>query len=203
MTSTETTAPHCLNHFDAFEGLQHCTRCGRVFCGDCLVTLQGQPFCAACKTEQALDVQSGVDPMQAQYATILRRFCAQFIDGIVVGIPFQVLGGLAQAAAILFKSIWLQMAISGSMVILIFVAMIAYEALMIRRNGQTVGKLALKIKVVRADGGPVSNRDAWIRPIVRLFAGSLCGADYIAALFNPERMCIHDMAAKTRVINVP
>ncbi len=201
--TTETTAPHCLNHFDAFEDLQHCTRCGRVFCGDCLVMLQGEPYCAACKTERALDVQSGVDPMQAQYATILRRFCALFVDNIIVGIPFQVLSGVAQFAAAFYHSVWLQLAIAVSIMILVMLANITYEALMIRRNGQTVGKMALKIKVVRADGGPLSVRDAWIRPVVRLFAGMLCAADYFPAFFNAERMCIHDMAAKTRVINVP
>jgi len=203
MTSTETAAPHCLNHFDAFDGLQHCVRCGRVFCGDCLVMLKGQPYCASCKTEQALDVQSGVDPTQAQYATLLRRFGALFVDNIIIGIPFQILSFAGQAAAIMFKNAWLQIAISLVLMLVAMAANIVYEALMVRRNGQTVGKMALKIKVVRMDGGPVSNREAWMRPVVRLFAGMLCAADYFPAFFTPDRTCLHDMAAKTRVINVP
>ena len=35
---------HCLNHFDSIEGLQHCARCGRVFCSDCLVRSAAFPI---------------------------------------------------------------------------------------------------------------------------------------------------------------
>jgi len=193
---------HCLNHFDSIEGLRHCVRCGRVFCGDCLVSLAGVPYCATCKTEQALDVQSGVNLMSSQYASLLRRFGAWFIDVIVVGIPMQVFSGLMQMTAIILKNVWLQFAMTGMVVILSFGLTIAYEALMLlKKNGQTVGKMALQIRVVRPDGSPVSAREAWLRPVVRMFAAMLCLIDYIPAFFTDERTAIHDMAAGTRVIN--
>jgi uncharacterized RDD family membrane protein YckC len=73
--------------------------------------------------------------------------------------------------------------------------------MLLKRNGQTIGKLALQIRVVRADGSPLSKRDAWLRPVVRVFTAMLCFADYFPAFFTAERTAIHDMAAGTRVIN--
>jgi uncharacterized RDD family membrane protein YckC len=194
---------HCLNHFDSIEGLQHCIRCGRLFCGDCLVMLRGEPYCASCKTEQALDVQSGVDILQAQYATIPRRFLAFIVDLVVVGIPMQVFSGVMQATAIFFKNVSLQFFVMGLVVLISMIITVTYEALMLlKRNGQTIGKMAVQIRVVRLDGSPPSAREAWLRPIVRTFAGLLCFADYFPAFFTAQRTAIHDMAAGTRVINV-
>jgi len=193
---------HCVNHFDSIDDLQHCARCGRVFCADCLVMLRGLPYCAACKTEQALDVQSGVDPMQAHYAHLGRRFLALIVDYIVVGIPMQVFSGVSQAVAVFFKNVPLQLAITGGVFVIYMVVTVSYEALMLLlRNGQTIGKLALQIRVVGVDGSPLSKREAWIRPIVRFFATAFCFADYFPAFFTGERTAIHDMAAGTRVVN--
>jgi|SRR6185369_14249743 len=193
---------HCLNHFDAIEGLQHCARCGRVFCNDCLVTIGGLPYCAVCKNEQVRDVQSGVDPIFTPYAHLGRRFIAFIIDNIVVGIPMQIFSGVFQASTMLFKSVPLQLAVIGVVTLLSIAAAVAYEALMLlKRNGQTIGKLAMQIRVVRADGAPLSKREAWLRPVVRIFTGLLCFADYFPAFFTAEKTAIHDMAAGTRVIN--
>lgn len=193
---------HCVNHFDSIEGLQHCVRCGRVFCSDCLVMLSGLPYCAVCKTEQALDVQSGVNPLDGQYAHIGRRFLAIIVDYIVVGIPVQILSGMIQAGTLILRNPAYSMIASGVVIIISFTAQIVYEALMLlKRNGQTIGKLALQIRVVRVDGSPPSPREAWLRPVVRLFTAALCAADYFPAFFTNEKTAIHDMAAGTRVIN--
>src|SRR5216684_2219132 len=82
---------NCTNHVEVSEGVRPCARCGKDFCGDCLVTILGLSYCATCKSEKLLDVQSGTDSTVLQLATIGRRFAAQFIDSFVVGIP---VGGL-------------------------------------------------------------------------------------------------------------
>ena len=76
--------PSCLNHIDVMEGLSKCARCGKTFCGDCVVELKGCFFCGACKSEQVKDIQSGVDATQLPLASVGSRFAAQFIDGIVM-----------------------------------------------------------------------------------------------------------------------
>ena len=193
---------HCLNHFDAIEGLQHCVRCGRVFCSDCLVSLGGVPYCAVCKTEQALDVQSGVSTTQLQYAHLGRRVLALIVDWIIVGIPTQIISSAFQAGMFFIKNPVFPLIATGFAIIVSFAANITYEALMLlKRNGQTIGKQALQIRVVRVDGSPLSPREAWLRPVVRIFTAALCAADYFPAFFTNEKTAIHDMAAGTRVVN--
>ena len=65
----------CRNHLDVEEGVRRCARCEQAFCGDCLVDIQGRPFCADCKAERLLDVRSGVDPTRMQYSGQTRPVC--------------------------------------------------------------------------------------------------------------------------------
>ena len=77
-----------------------------------------------------------------------------------------------------------------------------YHGAMLAARGQTLGKMALGIRVVNADGAPLSTGQAWGRAVLQqVFASCLSFLDYLPAFLTPERTCIHDMAAKTRVIN--
>ena len=42
------------------------------------------------------------------------------------------------------------------------------------KNGQTVGKMALRLRVVRPDGSPITTGQAWGRAVMRLVLGCLC-----------------------------
>src|SRR5258708_19818539 len=64
----------CANHVDVSEGVRPCARCRGPFCGDCVVTIQGLPYCATCKAEKLLDVQSGTDPSVLQLPPTARPF---------------------------------------------------------------------------------------------------------------------------------
>ena len=81
--------------------------------------------------------------------------------------------------------------------------MILYEGLMLSARSQTLGKMAMHLRVVRADGSPISTGQAWGRASIRaLMASCLSLIDYLPALFTNEKTALHDMAAKTRVINL-
>ena len=69
------------------------------------------------------------------------------------------------------------------------------------KNGQTLGKMALKVRVVRPDGSPISPGQAWGRVAMRTILGCLWIVDYIPAFFTPERTTLHDMVAGTRVVD--
>jgi uncharacterized RDD family membrane protein YckC len=190
----------CRNHIDVAEGVRRCARCGSPFCPDCLVEISGRPFCATCKSEQLLDVRSGVDRSQMQYATILRRFGAVFLDGLLVAIPMYALMGVlifvpasrGQEVNPLFNLIGIPFALIS----------LAYEGLMLQfRNGQTLGKMALKVRVVRPDGSPMSPGQVWGRVVMRTVLGCLWIVDYIPAFFTQEKTTLHDMIAGTRVVD--
>jgi uncharacterized RDD family membrane protein YckC len=193
----------CRNHIDVSEGVRRCSRCGATFCPDCLVTIGDRPFCATCKTEQVMDVRSGVDRTYMQYASILKRFGAVILDGIILAIPnYAAMFAIMGAAG----------AFSGKepnpfVFLLIYIPAlgfpILYEGLMLSlKNGQTVGKMAVAVRVVRADGSPITKGQAWGRPAMKLVLGCTMGIDYLVAFFNDEKKTLHDMVVGTRVIDI-
>lgn len=189
----------CRNHVDVSEGVRRCSRCGSSFCRDCLVDIQGKPYCAVCKGEQLLDVRSGVDRTNLEYAGIGRRFVALFLDGLVTGVPamivivlvvaFTMQGGKTPGAGM---NLWF---VVPSLITVV------YEALMLKSRGQTLGKMAMKVKVVAANGSDITPGQAWGRAVARALLGFLYIIDYLPALFTKEKTCLHDMLASTRVVN--
>jgi uncharacterized RDD family membrane protein YckC len=188
----------CRNHVDVSEGVRRCNRCGASFCSDCLVDIGGKPYCATCKTEELLDVRSGIERGTLDLAGIGRRFGAAFLDGILMWIPIGIMIaslGLARATSIRFAGGW-------NFWFLIPTAIgITYQATMLAARGQTLGKMALKVKVVAADGTELTGGQAWGRELARAVLGFLYVVDYIPAFFTKEKTTLHDLVAKTRVVN--
>jgi uncharacterized RDD family membrane protein YckC len=188
----------CRNHIDVSEGIRRCARCGAPFCKDCLVDISGKPYCATCKTEQILDVRSGVERGVLDLASIGRRFGASFVDGLLMWIPIALMiaiVGFASATSARVNGVWNFWFLVPSVIA------VSYQALMLAARGQTLGKMALKVKVVNADGSPITTGQAWGREITRAVLGFLYIIDYIPAFFTKEKTTIHDLAAKTRVVN--
>ena len=184
----------CRNHIDVSEGVRRCARCGSPFCSDCVVEIGGKPYFAVCKGEELLDVRSGVDRSVLDFASVGRRFGAEIVDGFVLGVP------------LIFIFVGLAILTSGkgisnfAFLILSAIAVI-YKAIMLAARGQTLGKMALKVKVVNADGSAITSGQAWGREITRAVHGLLYIVDYLPALFTKQRTALHDLAAKTRVVN--
>lgn len=74
------------------------------------------------------------------------------------------------------------------------------------RNGQSVGKRALEVRVVGIDGGPVGLGTCLVREVAVKQLGTLITAglflpvDYLWPLFDDEDRAIHDIAAETRLV---
>lgn len=195
----------CRNHVDVSQGVRRCSRCGTTFCSDCLVTIQDRPYCATCKNEQLLDVRSGVDRTRLAYAGIGKRFGAMILDNIILAIPMYAL----MFGVIFATGSFEQFAGDepGPWLLLIYIPAfslpVLYEGLMLSlKDGQTVGKLAVKIRVVRADGSPITTGQAWGRAAMRVVLGCLWIVDYIPAFFTDEKTTLHDLVAGTRVVEV-
>jgi uncharacterized RDD family membrane protein YckC len=95
----------------------------------------------------------------------------------------------------------------GSLGLMVLTGGVYYTATMVRRgahNGQTLGKQATAIRVVRQDGKPVTvstvlKRELLAKPVV----GSVTlGVDYLWPLGQREKGALHDLLAKTRVVTV-
>ena len=190
----------CRNHPDVVEGLRYCSRCGQAYCPDCLVNIRGNSYCATCKNEQMLDLGSGVDQNVLELAGIGRRFGALLIDVVILSIPIGIFFALAAVAIASTNNanlVWIQFGFFA-----VIPLYIVYEALMLGTRGQTLGKMALKIKVVRADGTAITSGQAWGRSFMRqILASCLSIFNYLPAFFTKDRTCLHDLVANTRVVN--
>jgi len=190
----------CRNHVELSEGVRRCSRCEAAFCRDCLVDIDGSPYCATCKTEKLLDMRSGVSAPIA-LASIRRRFAAVCLDMLIVGIPVGAVYSIISGAARVFGR---NMADGPDSPLswITTILLVVYQARMLQAGGQTLGKKALSVKVVRLDGGPISKEQAWAREVSRLFLGLLCLIDYVPAFATKDRRSIHDMLARTVVVNL-
>ncbi|MEA2489078.1 MAG: hypothetical protein QOH21_870 [Acidobacteriota bacterium] len=190
----------CRNHVEVIEGIRRCTRCGSTFCRDCLVDIAGHPYCATCKGEQLLDVRSGVDRTKLPLAGFWKRFGAALLDGLLLSVPMYAVMGVVYFTMIAGKQSGTPFWFNFISLPFMFLSPI-YEGLMFSlKDGQTLGKMAVGIKVVRPDGSSISTGQAWGRAGLKMILGCMWIIEYIPFWFTEERTTIHDMAASTRVV---
>ena len=161
----------CKNHPLVEEPLVYCVRCGGAFCPNCIVEIGGSPYCAVCKSEVLGDLRSGLPARGLDAASIGRRFGALFLDGMIINLPlsmiifgvFFALGTFRPGDAARPFEPALFFLMEGVLILGTSVAWILYEGLMLARDGQTLGKKALRIRVVSAEGGQLSKGQAFGR----------------------------------------
>ena len=83
---------------------------------------------------------------------------------------------------------------------LAFALHIAYHVVLVGGCGQSLGKMALGIAVVRRDGGAVSYGRAGLRCLGGLLSVASFGLGYAGVLFTVERRGLADWLAGTRVV---
>jgi len=204
----------CPNHPAVETGLDRCERCGGTFCPDCFVVLRDAPWCARCKLELVRDLQSGLEPHALPIGTIGRRFGALWVDGFLTGvasyallIPLMILMvGLAGAAGSAGADGEPSDAVTGFFTLLMYPILLGipfvYEGWMLQARSQTLGKMALGLKVVTPDGGTITRGQAWARSGLKIVLASCAGLTYIPAFLTRERTTLHDLIAGTRVVRV-
>ncbi len=193
----------CSNHPTITDGIARCFRCGRPFCESCLVHIRGSAYCAECKGEQIRDIQSGTIPGELELATVGRRFAALWLDSIIFGVAAAVGGALLMMAIAKVGPGPPPQAIYYLIMLGVAALWVVYEGLLLQHRGQTLGKMAVGIKVVTPDGNDVGAGQAWARAVLRqVFFSYLSLVNYLPAVFTKQRTCIHDLVAKTRVARV-
>ena len=83
---------------------------------------------------------------------------------------------------------------------LAFALHIAYHVVLVGGCGQSLGKMALGILVVRRDGGTVGYGRAGLRCLGGLLSFASFGLGYAGVLFTAERRGLADWLAGTRVV---
>ena len=191
----------CPNHPQLTVGLQHCTRCGRSYCPDCLVSFRGGLYDAACKDAQLRDFAAGHSALKI--ASPWSRLGAAWIDGFVLIIPIGAIYYVSFLLSDMPFGAFIQSPLArwGTAGV-ISIVYILYDGILIARRGATVGKSAAGLRVVNPDGSPVGAGGAWGRAASKYFFNytQFLGIIDLLMIFTNQRRTLHDRVAKTLVV---
>lgn len=179
-----------------------CTECGRPYPPDDLVRFGNNLVCAECKPRFVQRMREGVaGPSTVVYGGFWIRFVSVLIDGIimtVVNFPIQIILrmaglGFIDAAGIHFGALGVLYLISLSL-------NAVYFTYFWSQKGATPGQLILNLKVVTADGGPLTVGRALGRFFAYVLSGLTLCIGFIIAAFDLQKRALHDYICGTRVI---
>jgi uncharacterized RDD family membrane protein YckC len=158
-------------------------------------------------------------PVTGRYALAgwWSRVGAAILDGIIVGIGalliLALFGSVFSVGFFASDEVGVVSLIVGlllSFVAIAIVALLYAPLLMSRTNGKTLGRMAMGIRVVRANGRPITFGFAMLREVVVKallfgFLGSITFglatlADVLWPLWDDENRALHDFVVDTRVV---
>ncbi len=182
-----------------------CAECGSIFAVDDMIRHGNAFVCGNCKPlfMQKLAEGAEIRTGEMRYAGFWLRFGGVLLDAIILIVVNSTLQLIAVFA--MGQSFVTQPEDSGLVLFLVLyliqlVISISYETILVGKYGATLGKMACKIKVITADGGPVSYPRAAGRYFAKFLSGIILLIGYIMAAFDPERRALHDRICNTRVV---
>ncbi len=81
-----------------------------------------------------------------------------------------------------------------------FVLNVAYFVGFWTAGGQTPGKMAMGLHVVKQDGSPIDGSTAALRYVGYILSGIALGLGFLWIIWDPQHEGWHDKIAKTRVV---
>ena len=188
-----------------------CVECGGRFSKDNAIQYGSTWVCASCKPVFVQKLKENVSvgtpgvPGALNYAGFWIRFAAKFIDGlilmVVLAIPVVILvvgtvrsagrGGPPPEMSILIQAV-IQL---GYVLFLV-----GYNTFFNGKYGATPGKMAVGLKVVTAEGAPITMMRAFGRAWAEQLSSLVCNIGYIIAAFDSEKRALHDHICSTRVV---
>lgn len=187
----------------------YCTECGRSFPPDQLSMVGNASVCPQCKPIYLQRVgASGAAAGARRYAGFWIRFVARVIDQIILGAVAGVIAiplglfprGIAFGQGDLGANVAGMFAMLGLFTLLSACLSMVYEVFFVSTRGATPGKMALGLKIIRADGSPVSVGLAFGRFFAYLLNTFTFYIGFIIAGFDHQKRALHDHICETRVI---
>lgn len=121
-----------------------------------------------------------------KYGGFWKRLLAYAIDTLLIYIVFWLIPGVDM------EDTWVNVAM--------FVAWTAYFVWMVGTYGATIGKMVLKLKIVKENGKRVSYSDALLRELASYLSLFVLGIGFLSIGWDPRKQGWHDKIAKTIVI---
>jgi uncharacterized RDD family membrane protein YckC len=180
-----------------------CSVCGDIFPPDQVIRYGANAVCAGCKPQFLQKLREGANVSGAlDYAGFGKRFGAKILDTILVyivtlGVNF-AFGLQAAPAPGQQPNFGLFFGIMAFNLLISF----GYPIVFLGKWGQTLGKMAVGVKVVSPAGEPIGFGKATGRVLSEILTGFTIGIGYLMVLWDSERRALHDRLAGTRVVNV-
>jgi uncharacterized RDD family membrane protein YckC len=164
----------------------------------------------------AMGYPPGAMAGQTVYDGFWIRFLARVIDGIllfIVGMIIRLplafmMGGIglglsrSDDPAAALAALPALAGVIGLSILINVVVSFLYEVYFLSSRGATPGKMALGLKVIRADGGPITMNLAVGRYFAYILSNFTFFIGFIIAGFDDEKRSLHDRICNTRVIKV-
>ena len=84
-----------------------------------------------------------------------------------------------------------------------FATLIGYYYICWRKQGQTMGMKAWRLKLQQADGTLASPQQAILRCVLATLSLAATGIGYLWCLLPPDKACLHDIYTGTEVVLLP
>ena len=148
------------------------------------------------------------DRILARLIDIAVLIVPTIVAELVAAVPFIIMATAGvdhPSGAAVFATLLGSFALFATLIVAVYYV---YEVAMMHRTGQTLGKRALRIRVVReVDGGPIDRAAATRRWLVAyvapMVAFGFSRLDVLWLLWDqPYRQCLHDKCAGTVVVKV-
>ena len=125
---------------------------------------------------------------QREYVGFWIRFVASIIDGLILSLVDLLLASILGPTLDIFISLIIGAAYS--------------VCFWVWQNGQTPGKMLLRIRVIRTDSSPLTWRNAILRYLGYFVSAFLLMLGYLWIAFDARKQGWHDKIADTYVIMV-
>jgi uncharacterized RDD family membrane protein YckC len=178
-----------------------CTQCGRAFPVDDLMLFGGSYVCAECKPAFLQRVREGGGvATNLRYASFGLRFVALLLDG-VIGLVVGLLINIIFRTSLTPDPAHPFAALLSLATLFNFLFGVSYYVFFLTAYGATLGKMAVGVKIVTADGGPISFGRALARYFCTTFLEIFTlWIGYLIALFDDQNRTLHDRICGTRAI---
>ena len=182
--------------------VKYCSECGQPWPPDELARFGDRLICSNCKIAYTQKVREGVASAATfTYAGFWIRLVAVLLDGVILFVA-NVVVQLAFVPMVRSGRLDMILTAMGIETLIGMAIGATYEGVFVSRFGATPGKMALELKVVRPDGGPVSLGRAVGRYFAKFISWMMFGVGFILAGFDLEKRALHDMICDTRVLKV-
>lgn len=210
VASTRATPAQIPVEPSAAPGMVTCIECRRQVPAVETMRIGEAIVCPDCKDRYVQKLREGAAlPVAAdalRYAGFWPRAAAFILDYVIItiitlplGIWFQFrINRAMQGAQLNWEELLQQLVLSSAWST--FVA-VTYGWLFVGRYAATPGKMILKLKVVRADGGRVSYLRSLGRQGGHIVSQIPCMIGYLLPLFDDQKRALHDHICNTRVIH--